>query len=209
MKHQILVILSIGIIIFFTLINLDANTPTGATITKSQEANYAIGLSHVVNRFFDVEGIRFPLGACGDVVRELYGNIAYDSFTASTGFGTRGPHRLATISFAIEPTDVFGTVDLIKSTLLNGGEVDSFITLSAETIVRVPKDTRSTYMFLDLYGISGTTFDVMRGEFATPSVDCSFTTKNGKAVCDCKAHRIYGIEIGGETIAPFVAQKII
>ncbi len=209
MRHQILVILSIGIIIFFTLINLEITTPTGATITKTQETNYALGLSHVVNRFFDVEGIRFPLGACGDVVRELYGNIAYDSFTASSGFGTRGAHRLATISFAIEPTDVFGTVDLVKSTLLNGGEVDSFITLSAETIVRVPKDTRSTYLFIDLYGITDNAFNVVRGQFSTPSVDCTFETKNGKAICDCKAHRIYGIEIGGETITPFVAQKII
>lgn len=209
MKHQLLIFLSVGLVIFFALLNIKIPSPTGETIVKTTEDTYAIALDHVVNRFFNIAGIRFPQGTCGDVVRELYGNIAYESLTATAGFGTSGEHRLATVSFAIEPMDAFGTVDMVKSSILNGGEVDSFITMSVETIVRVPKDTRSTYLFIDLYGVSDDAFNVVHGLFSTPSVDCTFVTKEGVAVCDCKVHRIYGIEIGGESITPFAMQKII
>lgn len=209
MKHQILLIISTALVVFFAVLQLDMPSPTGATIVKPTEGTYAIAIDHIVNRFFNVAGIRFPLGTCGDVVRELYGNVAYDSLSASSGFGSRGEHRLATVSFAIEQTDTFGTVDMVKSSILNGGDVNSFITMSVETIVRVPKDTRSTYLFMDLYGVSDGEFKVVHGGFSTPSVDCTFVTKEGTAICDCKAHRIYGIEIGGESIMPFAMQKII
>jgi hypothetical protein len=211
MKHQLLLFLSIGVIFFFILLNVEiqGNNITGASIVKETETTYAIALDHLVNRFFNVQGIKFPIGTCGDIVRELYSNVAYEGMTATSGFGTNGQHRLATISFAIEPLDAFGTMDMVKSEILNGDNADSFITMSVETLVRVPKDTRSTYLFMDLYGISDGTFNVIHGEFSTPSVDCSFITRNGAAICDCNVHRIYGIEIGGETISPFVQQKII
>jgi hypothetical protein len=210
MKHQLLLFLTVGLVFFFILLNIRIpSTITGATIEEPTENTYAIALDHLVNRFFNIEGIRFPLGACGEIVRELYANVAYEGLTTTSGFGTAGQHRLATISFAIEPMDAFGTIDMVKSSILDGENVDSFITMSAETLVRVPKDTRSTYLFMDLYGISDGTFNVIRGEFSTPSVDCSFVTRDGKAICDCNVHRIYGIEIGGETITPFALQKII
>jgi hypothetical protein len=212
MKHQILLFLSVGVIFFFILLNIElphGNNITGAAIIDETEDTYAIALAHLVNRFFNIQGIRFPIGSCGDVIRELYSNVAYEGLTATSGFSTDGQHRLATVSFAIEPIDTFGTIDMVKSSILNGENVDSFITMSAETIVRVPKDTRSTYLFMDLYGISDGAFNIIRGEFSTPSVDCSFITRDGVAICDCNVHRIYGIEIGGETISPFVQQKII
>ncbi len=200
MKHEILVFFSIGIVIFFALLKLELPSPTGEVVVKATGDTYAIALDHVVGKFFNVAGIEFPRGTCGDIARELYGNIAYQSLTATAGFGTRNEHRVATISFAIEPMDAFGTVDMVKSDVLNGEDVDSFISMSAEMLVRVPKDTRSTYLFMDLYGVSEGAFNVMRGEFSTPSVDCSFINRNGIAICDCNVHRISGIEIGGEVI---------
>ena len=212
MKHQLLLFLSIGIIFFFVLLNIELPKGgiTGAAIVEETEDNYALKLSHLVNNFFEVNGIIFPLGDCGDITREMYKGLTRYAFSETAGYGTNGYHRLASISFDIDELDAFGTIDMAKGeTLLKGDDADSFISINSEAIIRVPKELRSTFFLMDLYGNSGTYFTVTRGSFSTPSVECSFITRDGQAVCDCNVHSIYGIRTGGITgVKPFPNNKV-
>ncbi len=202
MKHQILLLLSVGIIFFFILLSIDmpGNNITGAALIKETETTYAIAMRHIVNKFFDIQGVQFPTGSCAEIARDLYVRVVSTSLDETSGFITDGPNKLATIGFDIEQLDIFGTVDMVKGPLImDGEEADSLITISAEAIIRVPKEIKTTYFFLDLYGESEETFQVKRGSFSTPSVDCSFITRDGEAICDCDVHRVSGVRTGGIT----------
>lgn len=203
MRHQLLIFLSVGMIFFFILLNADlqiGNNITGAALVKETETTYAIALRHIVNEFFGIQGVQFPKGSCAEVARDLYAGIVSQSLNEQSGFITDGPNKLATISFDIEMLDIFGTVDMVKGPLImNSEEVDSLITISTEAIIRVPKEIKTTYFFLDLYGTSEEVFQVTRGSFSTPSVDCSFVTRDGEAICDCDVHRVSGVRTGGIT----------
>jgi len=199
MKHELLVFFSIGIIFFFVLLNADfpRGSITGAATQETTEF-YAHTLNHLVTEFFRDADIDFPDGGCGDIAQELYGNIAYTPLDASAGYGTTGVDRISTMNFVIDRTTRYGTLDMAKGRgVINDEMTDSFISINTETIVRVPKEVRTTYFAMDLYGMSDGNFIVMHGSFSTPSVDCTFITRNGKAICDCASHPISGIRIAG------------
>ena len=200
MKHQILLYLSAGLIIFFALLNIRMPSPTGAAadVTHAEEEAYAVDLNSIVKGFFGDISIDFPDGGCGDIAKELYGNIAYTPLDVSSGYGTTGPDRIATMNFVIDRTTKYGTLDMAKgSDVINDGLTDSFISINTETIVRVPKEIRTTFFAMDLYGTSDGDFIVMHGSFSTPSVDCKFVAKDGIAICNCASHPITGIRIAG------------
>lgn len=204
MKHQLLLVLSVGIIFFFVLLKADlpiGNNITGAALVEEEtETTYAIAMRHIVNKFFGIQGVQFPNGSCAEIARDLYARVVSHSLDETSGFTTDGPNKLATISFDIEQLDIFGTVDMVKGPLImNKDGADSLITMSAEAIIRVPKEIKTTYFFLDLYGTTEETFQVTRGSFSTPSVDCSFITRDGQAICDCDVHRVSGVRTGGIT----------
>ncbi|MBS3124874.1 hypothetical protein J4211_01310 [Candidatus Woesearchaeota archaeon] len=170
-------------------------TPTGAVV---KENSYALTLDDTVNRFFETYAVTFPQGSCGEVARQLYEQIALPALDTSDGFATQGPERLATINFVVKRTSHFGTLDMSKGKTLNGNE-GGFLSINTETLVRVPKDQRSTYYFMDLYGIPQGTFIITKGSFSTPSVDCTFNNIQGRAVCNCSTHPISAIRSAGIT----------
>lgn len=202
MKHQLLIFASIGIIVFFALLNIDIpslNVPhmTGAA-TKTNTPGTA--LVTYVSDFFEVLDVQFPSGSCGDIASGLYSSIAYKEVDSTVGFATTGDDRVATVNFVIDRINHYGTMDMANgNAVLAGDAAEGFIAFDAESIVRVPKETRSTYFFLELYGSVDEFFIVKRGKFSTPSVDCSFESRDGVAVCNCQTHRIYGIRTGGVT----------
>ena len=207
MRHPVLLTLSFFLIAFFTLLQLNIDyqvaSPTGGAIVEqeAESAHYAVALDHVVTDFFSVNAIEFPSGSCGDVARDLYSTVAFTSIDVSSGFGTTGVEGVSTLNFVIDRTARYGTMDLAKGKSIVGDKYStSFISLNTETIVRVPKEVRTTYFSLDLYGTSGSTFQVDRGRFSTPSVDCDFlSSPEGIAVCNCNAHSISGIRVAGIT----------
>jgi len=199
-KHQIILILSVGLVMFFTLLNvhIPTSTPTGAVVEDTESS--ALALHTVITDFFEVQDVQFPIGACGDIAKELYGNVAYSQMDTHAGFSTTGVDRIATMNFVIDRTSRYGTVDLAKgSGVIHDGSSDSFISLVPEAIVRVPKELRTTYYSMDLYGISKGLLYITHGSFSTPSIDCTFITVNGKASCNCASHTITGIRIAGIT----------
>ncbi|MCX6708257.1 MAG: hypothetical protein NTW67_01220 [Candidatus Woesearchaeota archaeon] len=106
MKHQLLIFASIGIIVFFALLNIDIPALSGHSLTgqvvEEPEA-YPVTLNDVVKDFFVVSYVDFPSGGCGDVAAGLYENIFMRSLDATTGFATTGVDRLATINFVRLP----------------------------------------------------------------------------------------------------------
>jgi hypothetical protein len=198
MKHQLLVLISVGIIIFFTLLNVDfpqqSNALTGAyTLDTNDEDNtYAVALHHVISDFFETSQLVFPTGSCGDIAKELFDEIAYTPIEQSTGFSTNKNERIATISFGLDRT--IGILDMMKSdTILQ--EADSMISMGAERVVRIPPDPmRITFFTMDLYGYSRGLFIINRGRLSTPSLNCTFVSRDGKAICDCRTHTVQDIK---------------
>ena len=199
-KHQLLLILSFGLVVFFALLNVHIPTgmPTGAVV--EDEGTSALALHTMITNFFEVQDIQFPAGACGDIAKELYGNVAYSQMDTSAGFSTTGADRVATMNFVIDRTARYGTVDMAKGKgVIHDGPTDSFISLIPEAIVRVPKELRTTYYSMDLYGVSKGFLYITHGSFSTPSIDCTFLNIDGQAACNCVSHTITGIRIAGIT----------
>ncbi len=200
MKHQLLLFLSVGIVLFFFLVNIDGKPSITGAATEEKEPSHAKVLDNIITNFFGDFHIDFPDGGCGDIAQELYGNIAYSPLDTTAGYGTTGSHRIATMNFVIDRTARYGTVDMAKgSDIIDDGQTDSFISINSESIVRVPKEVRTTYFSMDLYGLSEGQFVVTHGAFSTPSVDCTFITQNRMAICDCVSHSIVGIRVAGIT----------
>jgi len=200
MRHPILISLSAGLVLFFALLNIHIPTgsPTGAVVEETGSS--ALAIHTVITNFFEVQDLQFPAGACGDVAKELYENVAYSQMDTSAGFSTTGRDRIATMNFVIDRTARYGTVDMAKGKgIINDGPTDSFISLIPEAIVRVPKELRTTYYSMDLYGVSDGLLYIIHGSFSTPSVDCKFVAREGQAICDCASHTITGIRIAGIT----------
>lgn len=210
MKHQLLLYLSVGLVVFFALLSMDEPSITGAAIEKETETTYAVKIHHIVNKFFDVAGLQFPEGNCGEIAKQLYAHIVSHSVDETAGFITSGTSRLATISFDMEQLDTFGTIDMIKGpVLMDDKPEDSFISISAEAIIRIPKEIKTTYYFMDLYGETDGVFQISRGSFSTPTADCTFAISNGKEECTCETHRVSGIRTGGITsLRPIPEQNI-
>jgi hypothetical protein len=167
--------------------------------------------SHAMD-FFGTSELIFPPSQCSQTLSDLYNDVARAPLDVSTGFSTTGGERLSTLSFVIDRTEKYGTADFVKSPTFIYRHVDSLISINTEAVVRVPKETRTTYVVMDLYGSSsptprGSLFLVQGGRFSTPSVDCFFVYVNGRTVCDCDVHSIQGIAIGGITSAPFVEEN--
>ncbi len=203
MKHQILLYLSVGVMFFFALLNVElphGNGITGAATEEAEQKTYAFSLSTLISRFFNVEDVIFPVGSCSDIASDIYSSIAYKPVDTTVGFSTNGKERLATINFIIDRQVYMGTMDLISSPSLLGKEnADGMISFNTEAAIHLPHDERTTYFVMDLYGNTRGMFVVNRGRFSTPSADCAFVVNNGKALCDCKTHTISGIKIGGIT----------
>jgi len=199
MKHQLLLFFSVGIVLFFFLVSIDGKPSiTGAATADEKGTSRAFVLNDFVKNFFGDIDIDFPDGGCGDIAQELYSTVAFSELDDTSGYSTTGRSRIATMNFVTGRTAKYGTLDMAKgSDVINDGMTDSFISLNSETIVRVPKEVRTTYFAMDLYGFSNNEFVVTHGTFSTPSVDCSFVTRNRMAICDCVSHTIRGIRIAG------------
>jgi|GEM_PF-1791009 len=164
--------------------------------------------SHAMD-FFKTSEIVFPPSVCGQSLQDLYDEVARAPLDVSTGFKTTGSERLSTLSFVVDRTEKYGTADFVKSPTFIYPNVDGLISINTEAVVRVPKETRTTYVVMDLYGASSRSslFEVKGGRFSTPSVDCFFVNIYNRTVCDCDVHSIQGIAIGGVTSSPIVEEN--
>jgi len=212
MRHQLILFASVGIIMFFVLLNVNIPSPTGGFLTKTyaeeESQTYSMQLHRRAKNFFQVADIVFPPDSCGYMAQELYGNIAFKSVQVTEGFQTNGAERLSTLSFVVDFDDVFGTIDFVRSPrFLAEQNSDNLISISTEAIVRLPKSSRTTYYAMDLYGVSDTFYYVTRGRFSTPTVDCVFVVENGDTMCDCDIHTISGIAVAGITEASAVETR--
>ena len=199
MKHQLLIFASIGIIVFFALLNIDIPALSGHSLTGQvveEPESYPVTLNDVVKDFFVVSYVDFPSGGCGDVAASLYENIFMRSLDATTGFATTGVDRLATINFVIDRTERLGTLDMMTK---YSDVENAVLNVNAEAVVNVPKQTRSTFAVMDLYGTHTDRFYVTRGRFSIPSLECTFITRNDQTICDCQVHSITGIAVAGIT----------
>ncbi|PIN76244.1 hypothetical protein COV18_00395 [Candidatus Woesearchaeota archaeon CG10_big_fil_rev_8_21_14_0_10_37_12] len=197
---QFCLYLSLGVVVFFLLIGLDTSSPTGLTgyaiihTTEENQQTYAHTLHKVSTNYLGVEAFSFPSGICTDIARDLYRQLAYQTMDTSTSFTTQGVEKTKTMNFIVGRTTTFGTLDLTRGeTLLQSKEAETMLSLSAETVVRVPKKERLTFFNMDLYGYSREYFYIIHGRFSTPTLDCSFTSKEGIATCDCEAHTMQGV----------------
>jgi len=215
MKSTYHVIIAVGIMLILTVMSFTPTGITGWTIVAeylapgSDSENRANRLHDDALEFFDVEEIIFPNGVCIPAAHELYGGVAYVPIDTSVGYSTSGPERISTLSFVIDRTEKYGTIDFVKTaTFLASENADSLITLSTEAIVRVPKRIRTTYLIMDLYGNTvGPFMYITGGRFSTPSTDCIFLVVNGRALCDCDIHTIKGIAVGGILVPSEVEGK--
>lgn len=191
MKH-LAILGAVGMLGLLSLFLLASSAITGDFVISGE--NRAMTLDSLVTGFFNVESVRFPVGGCGDVARQLYDDVATPSLDVSTGFQTLGSNSVSTINFVIDRTERLGTLDMGKGmALVKGADGDSFISLSVDAVVRVPKALRFTTITLNLHGMHQRDFVVTSGVFTTPSFDCAFRAQDGRAVCDCTMHPQEGI----------------
>jgi len=196
MNKPVILFVGIGLVFFIFLVKIPS--PTGKVIEET--GNYAELLNHHVTDFFQIGGVMFPLDNCGAVAKQIYEDIAFVIVDTTTGFSTSGVERLASLNFVIDRTERYGTIDMAKGrTLVGKNGVDSMIALNVEAIVRVPKNSRSNFVAMELYGNSDGIFTVEHGAFSTASLDCTFVVSNGRTVCDCKTHPIQDISVAGIT----------
>jgi hypothetical protein len=205
MKLQIVVAVAALVVCGFLVFDGDI---TGLAVGETRA--YSLH-SHAMD-FFRTSEIVFPPSVCSQALGDLYDSVARATLDVSTGFRTNGEERLSTLSFVIDRTEKYGTADFVKSPTFIYRHVDSLISINTEAVVRVPKETRTTYVVMDLYGSTsptpmGSFFLVQGGRFSTPSTDCFFVYVNGRTVCDCDVHGIQGIAIGGVTSPPFVEEN--
>lgn len=205
MRLQILVAVAALLACGFFIFNSGI---TGLAVGETR----AYSLHSYAMDFFGTSEIVFPPSVCSQNLNDLYSSVARVPLDVSTGFKTSGVERLSTLSFVIDRTEKYGTADFVKSPTFIYPYVDSLISINTEAVVRVPKETRTTYVVMDLYGASsptprGSLFLVHGGRFSTPTIDCFFVYVNGRTVCDCDVHSIQGIAIGGVTSPPFVEEN--
>ena len=165
MSNKLTLLITLTLIFFVASLFVIFSNPSPSGLVVEGSNTYAKTFGHLVNEFFDVGGIYFPPGVCTNVLEELYLNIAPERVDVTQGFETTGRERLASINFVVKRTTPFGTLDMIKGqTLVGEPGIDSLININAETLIRVPKDQRATYMSIELLGISNTVFVVKKGE---------------------------------------------
>ncbi|MBW3004934.1 hypothetical protein KY310_03810 [Candidatus Woesearchaeota archaeon] len=181
---------------FILLIIVLGGTMTGSAVIGDAEG-YANTPADKVHKFFGVEGVMFPSYDCGEIASGLYQNIADKAADDMAGFMTQGPNRAATINFILDRIRLVGTIDMVKGNIVDDPFSDSLISINSEAVVRTPKDTRKTFFNMDLYGVTNDLFYVQRGRFATPSLDCTFVSQEGVAICDCQVHSIRDIAVAG------------
>lgn len=207
MKNYILLYMSIGIVLFFALLNVQLPSLTGGAIitqyTTEEQEVAAYRLHDKVKDFFQIQGIQFPEGPCSLIAQQMYEDIALKSLDVSSGFANTANERIASMNFVIDRLRRYGTIDMIKGeTLLSNYDVNSMISLNMESIVTVPKEDRTNFYSMDLLGNTADKFYITKGRFSTPSFDCAFVQYNGDVACDCDAHPIRGIEVAGITGIP-------
>ena len=192
MKH-LAILGAVGILGLLGLFLLTSSAITGNFVISGEP--HPMMLNDVVTSFFNVDGVRFPSGSCGDIMSQFYADIGFTPLDTNTGFRTAGENRLATINFVIDRTARMGTVDMGTGRMLtDGAAADGFLNLDVSAIVRVPKALRVTTVQLHAYGTLRKSFTLTHGTFTTPSVDCTFTSRDGNAVCSCASHEQQGLE---------------
>lgn len=169
-------------------------TPTAQVVKENDERKtFAHNLNDRVTRFFDVYAVDFPRGTCTNIIEELYNNFAYQTTEITSGYKTTAKERIATINFGTEISESLGTIDLIKGKVMTGqDDADSFITMHLESVIRLAREDRRTFIAMNLYGNSKELLSITRGSFSTPSIDCDFTSENGIAECNCRTHALEG-----------------
>jgi hypothetical protein len=173
-------------------------------ITLSPNFTGAMAMEHTDNlhedalKFFEIEDIVFPEGACPAVVQELYWDLSHDTVDESKGYSTTGSSRVATTAVVLN-RDEYGIIDFVKfPRYLEEKGGDSFIALSLESIANVPKAQRKTFLIMEFYGrTKDSIMQVTRGRFSIPSTDCIFAVKGGETICDCDLHPHKGVAVGG------------
>lgn len=188
-----LILLKALVLLFFIT---GSSAITGGAIIGDAET-YAHTPAGSVHEFFGIDGVVFPTQDCGEVASGLYYNIADKTADDMAGFATTGQNKAATINFILDRIRLVGTIDMIQGSMITDPYSDSMISINSEAIVRTPKETRKTFFNMDLYGVTNHLFYVQRGRFSTPSLDCSFFSQNGRAICDCEVHAIRDIAVAG------------
>ena len=170
MKHQFLVFATVFIVIFFAVLSIPM--PRNSTgVTGEAVSHDAETLDSAVANYFGVSSLQFPFGDCGDAARGLYDAIAY---TGSDAFGgLSAPDR---IRRDFSTGTIVGTLDLARS---DGSGIIS---------VTESVDSSQPISSFALYGTLDGNFVVDHGTFSLPSIDCTFFSNRGKAICDCHAH---------------------
>lgn len=197
MNHKLITSLVLIKAIILLIIVLNGTSITGGAIIGNAKT-YTLSPADRVHSFFDIAGVVFPAGDCGEVVKGLYESTVNQPSNQIVGFGTEGLNKAATINFVLDRISQVGTMDLIKGrALINDPVSDSMITINSEAIVRTPKETRKTFFNMDLYGVTNQFFYVQKGRFAMPSLDCTFVNQEGRAVCECETHAIRDIAVAG------------
>lgn len=191
MKYEYLVIATAGIIIFLLALNIKMPGGLTGALTVEEEKSYSFTVHSAVQDFYDIYDIDFPQGACTQIAKQLYYDIALKSITASNGYNTNSVERIGMLTFSAGKNT--GLLDMVKGrSLTNDPDSGAMLSLHAETVVRLPPDrsSRRTFFNLELHGTAAGNFIVNRGSFSTPALDCTFTSLRGIAHCECQTHPV-------------------
>ena len=203
MKENYLVVVSAVIITIFLVGRAGVfDAPTGLSVTDTTVPNtYAKTAHDIVKDFFPITKIEFPGGPCGDIVRDLYADVSSHPIDIQNGVSTDGPERIATINYVTDRLRNFGTIDMAYGrSILERNKVNMMISINSEAIVSVPKRSRTNFNSLHFYAVAGGgTAYVVKGRFATPSIDCAFEKEDDVTGCDCISYPISGIQVSGIT----------
>ncbi|MBW3018703.1 hypothetical protein KY329_00775 [Candidatus Woesearchaeota archaeon] len=182
----------------------------GNSITGMFGETKALTLNNRAELFFGVDNIILPYGQCMQPIQDLYSGVADTAVYSTSGYSGYGENRFATTTFIIDMDEIYGTMDFVKSPeFLADRDADSYIALSSEAVIRVPKATKRTYLVMDLLGVTrGRTLFLTKGRMSTPTTDCIFWIADDGTKCNCNIHTTMGIALGGVTAAPKVEERM-
>ena len=185
MKDNAIVMASIIVVSLFLWGYSSGVKITGAAVNEPP-GNFAFTLNNHISRFYGVDSLVFPRGACFDALQEMYDDIASKDLSTSEGFITHGVDRVATIVFGAHKYT--GVLDMATGDyFISSPGLDSHLSLRSEIVFRVPPGRRKrTYLNVDLYGVrnNGLLY-VVKGAYRTPTLKCSFLADDEESFCSC------------------------
>lgn len=185
MKHQLYIYITIFLVMFFAILSVQNPEYTGAAAADDSQT-YAYTLDHIINNNLGTYEVRFPTGACADTLEQLYQMTAGKPLEVTAGYSTKGNDKVASLTFGMDRS--LGSLDIVKGGITGLSE-ETLVSIETHTTVRMPPGVvRLTSLNMNLYGYTRGEFFVTRGTFSTPSLNCEFTSQEGKAICDCRAH---------------------